>query len=150
MPFERFVMTLLLATGAMAQTTGAPIARQTNFPPVGLASSETAQVNVVNLAAAASCKGSISFFNASGAAIGSAAPFTIATGQIFSASLPFSAAGASGARAVIRGLVTLTDATCAVASSLETFDTTTGVTHVFHAAGAAPPRGFGPGIGFPR
>ena len=44
-----------------------------SFGPIGLASSETAQINVVNTAAAsssgtaASCTGSVSFVNASGA-----------------------------------------------------------------------------------
>src|SRR5580700_1946406 len=61
------------------------------FPPIGLAASETAQVNIVNTASqpiggpAPSCTGTITFYNASGAIIGAATSFAVGSGQIFSA-----------------------------------------------------------------
>src|SRR5579859_6071398 len=102
--------TAALAAAAMAQTTttSSTSTRQSTSAPIGLGSTETAQVNVVNTATAsssgtaASCTGSISFLNASGATIGTATPFTVTSGQIFSATLPFTKAGASGTRTEIR------------------------------------------------
>jgi hypothetical protein len=122
------------------------------LPPIGLAGSETAQVNVVNTATVAatstgatapSCTGTITFYNASGSIIGSASSFTVAGGQIFSATLPYASTGGSGSRTVIRVAIVLSTTTtsglqppqppapCALASSLETYDTATGVTHAF-------------------
>src|SRR5215472_15964449 len=89
---------------ALAQSTSTTTTRNFNLPPLGLGATETAEINVVNFAAnasdgtAASCTGSISFVNASGATIGSATPFTVTSGQIFAAHLPFSGAGSSGTR----------------------------------------------------
>ncbi len=107
---------------------------------VGLGSTETAQIAVVNLAPAplsgpvASCVGSIGFFNAAGTAIGTATPFTLGTGQVASVRLPFASAGASGVRALIRGVVTFTRSSgsgvsCTPAATLDTFDSSTGVTN---------------------
>ena len=138
----------LLCAGAIAQTTTTPVTRTSNFPMIGLGSSETAQINVTNLAAAsstgtaASCTGSISFFNATGAAIGSATSFTVATGQISSVSLPFAKSGGTGAHTVIRGVVTLTETAgvpCNLESALEVYDSTTGVTHTTLTSGIAGP-----------
>jgi len=130
-----------------------------NLPVVGLASSETAQVNVVNLAstflfivgdfssgATASCTGSISFYDASGNAIGSATSFTIGSGQIFSATVPYSAIipadrpPSGNGRTTIRATVTINRTSsggipCSPASNIETFDTATGVTHVHVESG---------------
>jgi hypothetical protein len=147
---RRSVLTTLAlavcAAGASAQTTSSTITRNTPFPPIGLASSETAQVNVVNLAnnnssgTAASCTGTISFLNTSGSAIVAATPFTVTRGQIFSATLPFAKTAASG-RTTIRGLVSLTESAtsnnppCELQISMETFDTSTGVTHANLAGG---------------
>jgi len=139
---------------AFAQTTTPSTVTHTfSTPPMGLASSETAQVNLVNTAAAsstgtaASCTGSISFVSSTGATIGSATNFTITTGQIFSASLPFTRVGATGVRTEVRAVVTLTESTtartpCALGSSFETYDTTSGVTHVYQSEGLG---GFGGG-----
>jgi len=154
MIFRRFVLATIAATAlaaaAMAQTStaGTTMTRASAFPAVGLASSETLQINVVNQATApsggtaASCTGSISFYSTTGTLIGTATSFTVTSGQIFSASLPYSKAGTSGTRTVVRATVTLTETAgsgvpCDLASSLETFDTTTGVTHVL--------AGYGPG-----
>lgn len=105
------------ACSALAQTTPTPQPRQHTFPPVGLGSTETAEINVVNVASdsstgtAASCTGSISFLSSSGAVLGTATPFTVTASQAFSARLLFSATGATGNRAVIRGVVQLTPST---------------------------------------
>jgi hypothetical protein len=125
------------------------------FPPIGLAASETAQVNVVNTAtqatggAAPSCTGTITFYNASGAIIGAATSFAVGSGQIFSATLPYASTGAAGSRTAFRAVIVLASVMaqfgiqsapsppCALASSLETYDTATGVTHSL-IAGSAP------------
>jgi len=147
MLLRRFALTALAGfawTAAIgsAQTTSSTVTRSFDFPPVGLASSETAQVNVVNTASAsssgtaASCTGSISFVNSTGATIGTATSFTVGSGQISSVSLPFTKTAATGGRTEVRGVVSLTitsgsTAPCALTTSFETYDTTTGVTHVY-------------------
>ena len=144
---------LLTALAAMGQT-GGPLIASSVLPPVGMASTETVQVNVVNNAntptsadaAAPSCSGTIAFYSAGGSMIGTATSFAIGNGQIFSASLPYSATGAIGARTVVRAVITLTATwaglvpplACALGSSIETYETLTGVTHAF-GAGATPP-----------
>jgi len=145
----------LAAASAAAQTTttSGTFARETNTPPVGLASSETAQINVSNLASAsssgtaASCTGSVSFLNASGTVIGSATSFTVTGGQTSSVALPFNKVGASGIRTEIRGVISLTVTTgtgaapCLLVSSLETYDSSTGATHAYFPIGDS---GYGP------
>lgn len=132
----------------------------TNLPPVGLASTETAQVNVVNTAPASStatpgtCSGSIAFYDVNGNMLGSATDFKIASGQIFSAKLPYASAESSGdSRIVIRAVITVMTVSaalgngispvlplpCFLQSSLETYDTSSGVTHVFFGAAAPQP-----------
>ena len=136
---RQFVLPLIVTVWAMAQTT-TTATRTASFPPVGLAASETAQINVVNLAGngtttAASCMGSISFVGPTGAVIGAATAFTVTSGQIFSATLPYAKIAASG-RTTVRGVVSLTVTTgtarppCTLETSLETFDTATGATHM--------------------
>ena len=141
----------LVAVSAFGQTTG-PASTSTfsvYLPPIGLAATETAQVNVVNTAqlplseAGPLCSGTIVFYGgASGYSIlGKIAPFQVTFGQMFSAGLPNSATGVSGSRTVIRAEITLSpfkvltdtgiqNTQCSLAASLETFDTVTGVTHV--------------------
>ncbi len=151
----------LWTAGALAQPiTPASIPRTVNLPVVGLASSETAQVNVVSLAPSfmsyigansssgqtASCTGVIAFYDSSGTAIGSSTPFTIGSGEISSATVAYSAIVAGdkpptgNGRTVVRAVVTIngansSDAPCTLASNIETFDTMTGVTHI-HVEGA--------------
>ena len=149
------------AVTAMAQTTttsNSTVTRSLTYPPIGLASSETAQINVANLAAAsssgtaASCTGTVSFVSATGAAIGTATSFSLSSGQTSSVSLPFSKVGGSG-RTEIRGVISLTETVgsgvpCNLVSSLETYDTSTGVTHLFLSGpggGGYGGMGFGPG-----
>jgi hypothetical protein len=147
---------LFMAVSAFGQiiipagTSAPPLPSQ--FPPVGLAAGETAQVNIVNTAfpstggTSPSCTGTITFYNASGSMIGTATSFTVGSGQIFSATLPYASTGAAGSRTVFRAQIALAPVTiaslqppalCALSSSLETYDTATGVTHSL-IAGLAP------------
>jgi hypothetical protein len=131
------------AAFALAQTTSTGTVTETTDTAVfGIAGSETAQINLVNTATAsssgtaASCTGTISFVNASGAAIGTATTFTIASGVISSVSLPFAKVGVTGTRAEVRGVITRTvtlnsGVPCSLQASLEVYDTSTGVTHVY-------------------
>jgi hypothetical protein len=132
-----------MAAVALSQTTTSGTVTETsNTPAVGLASSETAQINVVNAASnsstgtAASCTGTISFLNASGTVIGAATPFTVASGVISSVSLPFAKVGVTGTRTEIRGVITRTvtlnsGVPCSLEATFETYDASTGVTHVY-------------------
>lgn len=153
-------LTLVAVCGlaAFGQTTTNPTRTQ-DFPPFGLGSTETARVNLTNIAtasssgAAASCTGSVGFVNAGGATIGSATSFTIASGQTFSASLPFNSSGLTAPRGEIRVVVqvtrsTTTPAPCSLLTSIQTFDTSSGVTHLYMSgadgfgfAGGPGPRG---------
>ncbi|HUA59268.1 MAG TPA: hypothetical protein VML19_10970 [Verrucomicrobiae bacterium] len=151
MSFRKTLLMLLaastIAASAFAQTTTTgTVTTQTTSPPIGLASSETIQVNLTNTASnsssgtAASCAGTVAFLTASGATIGSASSFTATSGQTASVSLPFAKSGATGTRTEIRAVVSVTftsDVPCSITSSLETYDTTTGVTHVYLANGNA-------------
>ena len=100
----------MLCLFAQTSTTGT---RTITLPPAGLGSTETAQINIVNVAAnsstgtAASCTGTISFLNSAGSTMGSATAFTLSSGQLTSASLPFSSAGLSGVRGEIRAQIAL-------------------------------------------
>ena len=142
----KFLVLGCLAASAFAQTTTSTATRP--LPPIGLASTETLQINLLNHASAsstgtaASCTGSVSFANSSGTAIGSATSFTISGGDVTSIALPYSKSGLTG-RGEIVVSVTLSLASgtpCALASSLETFDTSSGVTHIY-----VPGGGFGGG-----
>jgi hypothetical protein len=142
------------AVAAFGQITNT-LTTSSNVPPVGLAMSETMQVNVVNTTVASSavsggttgpsCSGSIAFYNNKGAIIGSATSFMVTTGQIFSLPLLYSSTGGSGARTVIRAVIANeTPITafgippCDLAYSVETYDSQSGVTHVFVSGVVAP------------
>ncbi len=136
---------LFAAAPAFAQTESTYVLRHSWLPPAGIASTETLQVNLVNNiivppnAASPACTGTVAFYNSSGSIIGAAAPFTIGSGNIFSATLPYAATGSPGPRTVVQAKITLTGSAtgetsqppCIIASSLEIFDTATGVTHAF-------------------
>ncbi len=143
-----FIAMCVLATGVFGQpvVTTSGITRTYNFPPVGLASTETAQVNVVNEAAAPTtagatapaCTGTVTFANASGKTIGTPATFTTTGSQVFSTQLTFTQLAATGTRGEFVASVQLTSssliparALCSLMMSLETFDDTTGATHVY-------------------
>src|SRR5580658_4343925 len=119
MLFRRLVTILIASTGftaavAIAQTTTSTTTRTqtSNLPPVGLASTETAQVNVTNTTSSstetASCAGTISFLNAAGTAIGSATSFTVASGVTSSVSLPFAKTASTSVRAEVRAVIAFT------------------------------------------
>ena len=141
MLFLRISAIVLASAGAFAQTTTPASTRQLTFPPVGIGSGETVEVNLANLAAnssagtAASCAGTVSFMNAAGTSVQTAQPFTLTTGQAASVRLPFSTSGITGTRGVVRAIVTLNlpSATprppCSLAVTLQTYDTTSGATH---------------------
>jgi hypothetical protein len=146
MSFSSFLRTIILISSAgllsaQGGGTSATITRDSVFPPVGLATTETIQINVLNTATssqngtAASCAGTITFSNSLGSAIGTPTPFTVASGQVASAKLPFASSGAS-ARAEIVGSIQSTvtfpqKTPCSLVFSLETYDTSSGVTHIF-------------------
>ena len=133
------LLAAVAAAGAWAQTSTTSTSTR-DIAIAGLGANETAQLFVVNTATAsgggtaASCTGSLSYTNAAGTAIGTAVTFALGTGQSSSASLPYSQAGQSG-RAIVRAHLTLTraggsNAPCSLKTLFETFDTTTGATHV--------------------
>jgi hypothetical protein len=131
---------LLSAMSAFAQTSSTTGTRTFSFPPFGLGSTETARINVANVASestsgtASSCTGSITFLNSTGATVGAAATFTLAAQQISSASLPFASAGLTGIHGELRAQISLTltsGVPCGLVSSLETFDSSTGATHIY-------------------
>jgi hypothetical protein len=121
----------------------------TSLPPVGIGSTETAQVVLTNTASAAStgtstaspnsavapsCTGSVAFYNASGAIVGTATSFTLTSGEISEVSIPYASTASTSVRELIRAVVSLTTtfpapAPCALSYSLATFDTATGATH---------------------
>lgn len=143
--FAFSVIAAAMMCSGFAQTTTSTGTRTASFAPLGLGSTETAQINVVNTASnsstgtAASCTGTISFLNATGATIGTATPFTVASGAIFTARLPFASSGGSGVRTVIRPSVSLTISTasprppCSLEISIETYETSSGATHVYQS-----------------
>ncbi len=153
MSFLKTILALgAMSVGALAQTTTTTTAHPRSFPPVGLAPTETLQINLLNTAAAsssgaaASCTGSVSFTGPTGTAIGSAKTYTVASNQIVSVSLPFSSAGASGRTEIVASFTpTASSAPCALTTTLEVFDTSTGVIHLhLDGAGVASgPLGFG-------
>lgn len=149
MSIRRFLTTCILSASgisALLAQTPAPTSgtHESSFPPVGVAPTEVMQVNLYNQAAnptsgtAASCTGSISFYDSAGTAIaGTGGNFTVSSGQTQSISLMGSKANTSsttGSRAEVRAVISLmtTRGTpCSLVDSLETFDGTTGVTHVY-------------------
>src|SRR5262249_14407196 len=111
-----------------------------SLPPVGLGATETLEVNVANLASnssngtAASCTGTVTFFDATGKAIGAAQPFTVTAGQTSPVRLPFSSTGGTAPRTTLRAAVTLTSPTaaprppCTLSVTVAIFETSSGAT----------------------
>lgn len=146
MRFVYVVCFLAFGVSIQAQTpTPATATRDLVFPPVGLAFTETAQINVANTATGtgASCSGTISFNNAAGTSVETPVKFTVTAGQIFSAPLTAAKLGVvNGSRSEFTGSVQLTLAPktpCTLSMSLETFDATTGVTHIYLTSPAGGP-----------
>jgi hypothetical protein len=107
-------------------------------------------VNVLNIAtgssaanaAAPSCTGTVTFANAGGKTIGTPAAFTTTGSEVFSTQLTFSQLAATGTRGEFVAGVQLSGslpskAPCSLVFSLETFDDTSGVTHVYLGNSAA-------------
>jgi hypothetical protein len=140
-----FAITAVFAVSSFAQTTTTRTTDYT-FPLVGLGSTETIGVNLINLASntsngtASSCTGSVTFINAAGTTIGTATTFTLAAHAVTSINLPFSSSGISGIRGLIRTVLATTtsyNVPCSLSYTLNTFDTSSGVTHVF-ISGSGP------------
>jgi hypothetical protein len=146
---------LLACAYAQGTTATRTVTQNFSFPPAGLASSETAQVNVANIAPASTganavapaCTGTITFANAAGATLGSAVSFTTTSNQIFSKQLAFNELDLTGIRGEFVATVQITTTfpsktPCAPVLSLETFDSSTGATHIFqgNSASLSPPR----------
>lgn len=141
MSMRFFRLLFVLAAGsALAQTTTSTRTSEFSFPLVGLASTETIGVNLINLASntssgtAASCTGTVAFLNSAGTTIGTATSFTLAADAVQSVTLAFSSSGLPSPRGLIRAVLTSTftsNVPCNLSSTLNTYDTTTGVTHVF-------------------
>ena len=131
-----FISALIFGSVCFAQNV--PVVK---FPSVGLASTETVRVSLVNTATAlpsgtaASCTGNVAFVNAAGATIGSATNFTVASLATSSVSLAFAQSGFASPRGQVRVVVTATIPQtnvppCNLMISVETMDSATGVTHV--------------------
>jgi hypothetical protein len=135
-----FALAAAMTGSALAQTTTTTRTSDFSFPLVGLASTETIGVNLINLASnttsgtAASCTGTVVFLNSTGTTIGTATTFTLAADAATSVTLAFSSAGLTSPRGLIRTVLTTTNTSnvpCSLSFSLNTYDTSTGVTHVF-------------------
>jgi hypothetical protein len=131
-----------LTGSALAQTTTSTRTSSYSFPLVGLASTETIGVNLINLASnptngtAASCTGNVAFLNSAGTTIGTATTLTLTADAATSVTLAFSSSGLTSPRGLIRAVLTTTDTSnvpCALSTTLNTYDTSSGVTHVFLA-----------------
>ncbi len=145
------VLFVLTASSAFAQpsTTAVPTR---SFPPVGLAPSETLQINLYNAATASStststaaplCTGSVSFFNANGVAVGTSQNYSVPAGQIVSIKLPPAPTALTGRPEYVATVTpTESNARCALVTTLEVYGTADGVTHL-HLGGAAPSVRFG-------
>jgi hypothetical protein len=114
------------------------------FPPLGVAPSETLAVSLVNIAPTAtsstatapSCSGTVTFAGSTGTVIGKANSFTVASGQISTITLTATEAGITASRGSILVSVQQTmtrpsSAPCTLVYSLQTYDTGSGVTHLF-------------------
>ncbi|MGA3189616.1 MAG: hypothetical protein ABSF22_21125 [Bryobacteraceae bacterium] len=147
--FGLFALAAILTGSAFAQNATISRTSSFTFPLVALAPTENIEVNLINLATnptngnASSCTGTVTFSTASqGTAIGGATSFTLAADAV--ASITPSVASnviTAGANRVLLKVVVASTTTpsvpCSLSYALNTFDSTTGVTHVF-LVGAAP------------
>ena len=142
------LLALALAGGLLGQSTvSAPIVftRSANFGPLGVGSTETLQITVLNTASnilplasqipvPGPCAGSVSLFDASGKQIGSAASFSVAAGDMQSLKFGFGQLATSGSRVELRGTISITPSSpafCPLSYAVETFDTSSGSTHLY-------------------
>lgn len=141
--FSLSVVTASLGWAQTTTTTTETISSSINLPVVGVGSTQTLEVDVVNLASnasngtAASCNASISFLNSSGTAIvSSTAIAKLGAGAATSATLPFASSGGTGNRTLVRAVVTLTSSVstgtprtpCSLQVSMSLFETGSGAT----------------------
>jgi hypothetical protein len=78
--------------------------------------------------------GSVSFLNSIGTAIGPSTPFTVASEMVVSVALPFTKASTGTTRIVVRPQISVTTTSgtpCNLVYTVETYDSTSGVTHVY-------------------
>jgi hypothetical protein len=135
-------MGLLASAALFAQTTTTTSTVTQSLPPFGLGSTETARIDLTNLASAsssgtaASCTGTVAFVNSTGATIGTATTYTVTTGQTVPVSLAFASTGFTGSRGELRVVITATRTSgvpCQLHASLQTYDTSSGATHLYVA-----------------
>ena len=120
------------------------------LPPVSLATTETAQVDLVSSAAGHSespgpCDASVTFYGADGVSLGTPTSFAVGKApEVFSAQLPYASTGTKLSSTAISAQIALTALPltvayrsaippCVIAFSMKTFDVATGVTHAFVA-----------------
>ena len=164
---HRLLLTYLAGIWSVGMTAYGQAPQTIVLPPVDLAVTETAEVNIMSSAAsypgwifATTCDVSVAFYTVDGSAVGAASTFNVGkTAQIFSAELPFAVTGAKGGRITVSAQVTMAARSfsfsggappippCALAFSLDTYDTATGVTHAFVAGQAVQSQIFPPTIG---
>jgi hypothetical protein len=106
------------------------------LPPLGLAPTETLQVNLTLAGTATpSCTGYVDFYDTSGVSIGNAANLTVSAEQTFSASLSYPSTAGFGSRVMVRPDLTFWSfpppTPCLPLFSLEIVDTASGATHAF-------------------
>ena len=143
MRIKHLVSTLSLAAASMsAQTQPTTITRSIYFPPVTLATTETARIILVNTAPAAtgnnpapSCTGTAQFFFAGPTNLPAPFTYTLGSGQFASLDLTYAKTGATTAPAEVVGVVsqaiTIGSAIpCSLNLSLVVFDTQTSVGHL--------------------
>ena len=150
MSIYKSLLTLILGASGFCAWAQLPVpaptssAHTSSFPPVGVALTETMQVNLYNQASnptagtAASCNVVVSFANAAGTTItGTGGTFTVTSGQtqsVMLAGMKANTSSTNGSRAEVRAVISLTTTRgtpCSLVDSLETFDSTTGATHVY-------------------
>ena len=121
------------------------------LPPVSLATTETAQVDLASSAAGYStspeaCNASVTFYGADGVALGTPTVFALGKApEVFSAQLPYASTGGKISSTAVSAQIAFTALPitvpyggsaippCAIAFSMKTFDAATGVTHAFVA-----------------
>ena len=139
--FGLFTAAAVLIGCALGQTTTTTKTTEYSFPLIPLGSTETLGANLINNAsngangAPASCTGSVTFENTAGTTIGTPTSFTLGANAVTSATLTFANSGLSALRGLIRIVLTTTYSTpappCALAYSVNTFDSSSGATHIF-------------------
>jgi len=138
------ILILVSAVIAFGQTTPTSVPNyRWRLTPIGLAATETIQINVLNTAnptvdgpPTGPCLGSVNFYDADGLSIRQT-PFSLAGGQVISVKLPYGSTKASGLRTLVGPEVSIATlfsgfvlpGPCALKFSVETYDTLSGTAH---------------------